>query len=285
MNDEFIDAFSKIMHPIRSVERPYPYFEPTDRGTFDRFGNRILQSPFYSFTTKEETHQSAALLLSPEGQTLVRKHKGLLRMVDRGIARITSGKQDYVNWGEGENQISLETMDLSGTQSEVYLLIIGKERYLIKKMKWRENVVDSDDVRQPYINAMLQAQAVQRDCGTELGEIKVRLPTYLFASINTCCVRFEEGQAATAEDLKPKITGLTARLVDYIDEAEKSSSLWKGVVPDCVSLEPVRIRTENFIKARDGKFVLVNPFFQINNPEEAQKMRKQMKRYARIAIK
>ncbi|MEK7070851.1 MAG: hypothetical protein AAB966_03525 [Patescibacteria group bacterium] len=310
MKINYLDSDQSLFRPqIRRTEtvQPFRFFQAVGGGGYDRFGNKIFSSLDLAFLEKSEELKeqrnlaasekaynetqrtgkyvepvteelkgtAAAILVSREGQKLIKKHPGLLKAVDQAVKQMKSNNDSALEINLGRETARLEPTGHEGAQSILYLLSIGEEKYMIKTITAERNTVGDEelDVGQPYINEMLQAQAVQTDLASDLEKNQVRLPTYLFASNNVCCVEFSVGEKPTTEEIKPVISSLAPTLKTYIETQERTSELWSGLLPDFINLIYQEIKVDNFIKTPSGKFVLIDPFLHSANADVVKRLR------------
>lgn len=232
---------------------PIRHFLPVSGGR-DRYGNRIFSSrnlpgllgrlrrPGYLDSEGHKTR--AALLVSVEGERLIRENPGILNGIDEGLTKLQSGVE-VVELGENQTLKSFSR----GAQSFVSLLEIGNRKWVIKTRRKK-----SDNVSQPFINEMLQIQALQKDLGPELAKINVELPTYLFASGQMLCRSFAEGTHPSVNDadFTEKWGMLNDLIRDYVEKRLiERDHLWSGIILDFLTVDGFR-KTNNFIKKPDG---------------------------------
>lgn len=232
-------------------------------------GNRIFTSPNLAYYDREEDLVKAAILVSSEDESFIKKHRGILNLIDKGL-RLMEHSLEPGTFKERNEVVLEEGIEIKrisrGGQSNVYLLTVDGEKYVIKTHIPRK--IGSGDVRQPYINEMLQVQLLKRDLGNELEKLGVVLPTFLFASGQVVCVKFEEGERPEEHELINILPPLVEKIRNYIaNQIRQGNSLFQNIDLDLVSDLERKIKVENFIKRPDGKFVLIDPFFYYD-PED-----------------
>lgn len=237
----------------------------------DRFGNRVFASADKAYLDRLGNETKAALLVSAEGESLIRSHPGILSGIDAALHRLDSNRAERASVITRNNRhigtISLYT-DL-GSQSDVYLLHLGPETYVIKKH--RQDQTTKENGRQPYINEMLQAQSLAADLHDQFVQAGIVMPTFLFASGQLSCTRFEEGSEPRPRHLKAPLSTLLPQVNAYIAQKQREGDpLWSKIKLDSSgrqtrfsSLEDMlrNLRTSNFIKRKDGKIVWIDPFY------------------------
>lgn len=278
----------------------------------DRFGNRIFKSPSFSYYDREGRETKAALLISPEGEEFIKANRSILKDIARGLKdldsrfdpqaddqrldKLIAENQKVFLYGpqtesakllarfKSESRLQpLARIDLGngrkmeipagtfGRQSRIHILTIGSEKYVIKIRKTIEGA--GRDFSQPYINEMLQCQAIAVDLKPQLDQAGIEMARFLFASGQISCSRFEEGAGSTFDELKPKARIFLPALYDYIEKQHVNGiSLWRNVKQDIGNIQNVNspnfyIATHNFITRKDGKFVCIDPlaYFDIQS--------------------
>lgn len=249
----------------------YDYFHPTENGK-DRFGNRIFKSPELAYLSgREKTPTKAALLISSAGNNFIQNNNGILSDIDKGLIQLGPS---VLSLSFGQKNVEINPVELgngrkmsylaSGAQSHVFLLEANQEKYIVKMRN--PKLPELFSIFQPYINAMLQVQSVQADIGDELSKLGVVLPTYLFASGQVVCIKFEEGK----HPVKKEVDGIKDQLRDityeYINkEMRAENKLWNNVKVDLKNI-PHRVfgktsnLTTNMIKNSEGKLVWIDMF-------------------------
>jgi len=146
-------------------------------------------------------------------------------------------------------------------QSQIWILEIGSEKFVIKYKKAANT--PSADISQPYFNEMLQSQALGQDLTQELAAEGVEMPTFLFASGQISCIRFEEGRHPNETLLHDKLERFLPVVDNYI--SNQKSQLWAGIHSDAIgqTFAPTTtvIKTDNFIQRPDGIMVWVDPLY------------------------
>ncbi|MBI2626738.1 MAG: hypothetical protein HYW77_00635 [Parcubacteria group bacterium] len=229
----------------------------------DRFGNRLFRSPDLSYFDRDYDAIKASLLLSPFGERLIKSYPGLLKEIERGLIEIENTFQEGTmkpkEWVDLSSGAKLKALTRGG-QSKVYVLEIGEEKYILKtevpKMR------HFGDVSQPYINEMLQAQSIEADLREELNKLGIKMPTFLFASGQVSCIKFENGTEPSQEEVLAKASKLVELLVGYIKKKQiEKDELWKNIRIDLANRLKMAIKTDNFIKKDDGSYVWIDPFY------------------------
>lgn len=177
-----------------------------------------------------------------------------------------SRSQPLIEIDLGNNRKMEIPAGTNGRQSKIYVLKIGSEKYVIKVKK---PVKKRDkDFSQPYINEMLQCQAIAADLKPQLNQAGIEMARFLFASGQMSCARFEEGEKPTDEELKPKVRTFVSALYGYIEKQHVDGvGLWRNIHQDISAyIETTKagweiffINNDNFIKRSDGKLVCIDP--------------------------
>lgn len=240
-----IEPSAKVLH-----------FNPGANG-LDRFGNRMFTSPNLAYFDNQNNLVKAGVLLSKKGEKFLISHPGIIGDIDTALDKLENQgmAEDEKKKGVQIGKHRLRYL-VSGGQSNVYILEIGKKKYIVKTQ------IDSHDDHllvdrfQPYINEMLQIQSISADLKERLKELKVQFPSFLFASGQACLVEFEEGQKSEA----PK--GLLSfnrfqsifKLVgEYINhQMSINDPLWKHIWTES--------KYDDFIARKDGTLVFIDPF-------------------------
>lgn len=236
----------------------------------DRFGNRIFSSANKSYLDRKGEPTKAALLVSPAGELFIKENPGILNDIDRGIVELTDTGQLGTYWTSiylGKERKMQRLLNGRGSQSLVYLLKTADKKYVVKKKNPQARL--HEDVSQPYINEMLQTQALATDLKQELTTAGVAMATHFFASGQVSCAQFEEGQHPKPEYLKEKTNDLIGEVQNYI--RSQTSDLWENIDQDAkvYDYSPTRIvfRTDNFIQKPDGTLVWIDPFLYDPTPK------------------
>lgn len=249
---------ARDLHPV-DRNTPVHHFTPSSERSDgrDRHGNRLFQSSEKGYTDRTgETR--AGLLISEQGEALVQRYPHLLQTIDRGLAYMDSLEDPSVvtapyEIGEGWTIKYLG----KGGQSHVTILEHADGARLVLKIKNRDDP-RSSAVGQPYINEMLQGQAIAEDAGEVLKEQGVQLPTYYMASGQMICMEYVEGVSPNAEDTKIDHESLFTQINAYID-SHRDDPLWRGITVDSWNT-PDEPWSRNFMQTPDGKVVWIDPF-------------------------
>lgn len=243
-------------HLLREGDSPVAHFSAVD-GVHDRFGNRIFTSPDLVYSVKNIFETRAALLVAPEGQQFIRENHGILREIESGLMELgpIRGK-DGAEVTLGPNR-SLQSWK-SGLQSNVDVLTVDGQSFVLKTHRGGK----PNTISQPFMNEMLQIQAVQTDLGSDLRQLNVSLPRFLFASGQLSLQVFEEGSEPQMEEVEDIAYELAGLMENYVKtQREEDNPLWSKVNSDIVKFYPFEtVRIDNFLKKEDGSFVLVDPF-------------------------
>ncbi len=241
------EHFSKL-NPTTDLSISPKHFERKNDGK-DRFGNRLFVSGKYSYIDKNDHMVRAGILISPLGESLIKDNPGILKLIDFGLSK----KQRKVSLG-----VNIELLyKIHGTQSLVFILKISGKSYAIKT----PNVTEGDPgLGQPYINEMLQTQALASDLKSDLEKIGIQMQTFYFASGQVSCTQFEEDSLERLDDKDyQKLEQLWFLVTSYLNKQQiEGNELWKGIELD----NPTNPSTakRNFIKRKDGVLVWVDPF-------------------------
>lgn len=250
---------------------------PVDANIFkDGFGNRMITSPKKAYFDRVGDETKAALLISPEGEAFIKTHKGILKDIDRGLRELnweSRKEKGVVEFGNNRRMRFLTHEDSDkqqyeikgGGQSEIYVLEVGTEKYLIKK---KTTDLRNDNISQPFINEMLQCQALAVDLKQEFDDAGVEMPTFLFASGQMACRKFEEGRELERGEFEKEIQKLAPIINKYLrDLQEKGIALWKNIKQDMFfSLRPNMpvMPNNHWLRRGDGKYVCIDPFSYID---------------------
>lgn len=229
-------------------------------GNRDIFGNRIFTSDDKAYQDREGDNVRAGLLISLEGESFVRTNPGILTNIDNGLIELeytlekdTFKRKTQVDFGEGRKMTYLTAHG----QSSVYLLEVGKEKYIVKTKNYAAGETFAT-ATQPYINEMLQTQTFARDLKDRLTEINIHLPTYMLASGQISCMKFEEGNKPKMQEYRESFERLYQLSSEYIQRQQNDDvGLWKNVAVDLDLKTDV---TRNFIKKSDDSLVWIDPF-------------------------
>ena len=252
---------------LQLLFRPkFKHFKPTNNG-HDQFGNRLfsarregLYAPTY--IDREGKKYKAALLISSEGEKLIKENGGILNDIDQGILAINHSEWE-VYPSKKHPERSLHKI---WTEAHTHLarLRIEKNEYLLKWLD-QEKLAEQLYAYQPFINEMLQMQDLQKRFGEQLlqKDINVILPTYFFASGFLVCKSYEPGEppSATPEIVK-RIDKAMETVMQYVwKQREIKGSLWENVHFDTADWFTGRmIRTNNFILRPDNKLAWIDVF-------------------------
>lgn len=152
----------------------------------------------------------------------------------------------------------------SGRQSNFYILTIGEEEYAIKTHVSSDNFGSEPDAHQPYINEMLQTQSIAIDLSSQLDSLKVKMSTFLFASGQVSCTRYEQNEGNYSKEFDiSRLADLFTTVANYIlMKRYNEDPLWHGVDLD-LPMERGRLMLtflRNFRTKADGTLVWIDPF-------------------------
>ncbi len=251
---------------LQLLFRPkFKHFKPINNGR-DQFGNRLfsarkqgLYAPGY--VDREGKQYKAVLLISPEGEKLIKHNPGILNDIDRGVTAINNWESSIVL---SENPKRSLSKIWSEYNNRLARLQLGENEYLLKWLN-QEKLVDKYLAYQPFINEMLQVQEVQKKFGEELlrEDVNVILPTYFFASGFLLCKTYESGKPASPEPkILERIDKALYIVMEYVwKQTEVKGSLWENVHFDTQDwITGTMVRTNNFILRPDNKLAWVDPF-------------------------
>lgn len=113
---------------------------------------------------------------------------------------------------------------------------------------------------------MLQVQTVQADPDIvralgmleERQKIRIRFPTFLFASGQISCTAYEGDEEASIINIINKGYFLQELIEKFVQK--QTGDLWKNIAVDIVNLYGL-VKNSNFIIRPDGTLVLVDPFY------------------------
>jgi hypothetical protein len=249
------------------------HFTP-EKGEWDRFGNFLFVSNDLAYLDGLGDKVKAGILISPEGGKFIKQNPGIINEIDNALSILETkeGKNvpyKSVNLSSGGNLQAITT----GGQSNFYILTMkNAERYAIKthaptrKSKLAEDLIIEFNLHQPYINEMLQTQALATDLKNELDSLHVKMSSFLFASGQVSCTRYEEDEKPYLSklfDLNRKfLKELKSIALTYIEKRSKDNSLWDFIYVDLEtdSAEGLDKSASNFRTKADGTLVWVDPF-------------------------
>ncbi len=232
-------------------------------GYKDRFENRIFPAEKHGILTpgyydREGRQTQAAILISPDGDRFIKRNPGILHSIEKGLKEIVKGADD-VELDRGRKMSRLT--GVFSVQSLLSTLSINNDKYFIKIHA--PSLPPRDNLSQPFINEMLEVQAIQTDLREALTKISITFPTYYFASGQVLCRGYENGLAPSpTEDILKRIFNLS-RVVNYYigDEDTDKKSLWHNIELDLLDGFLMNaIRCENFIERSDGLLSWIDPF-------------------------
>jgi hypothetical protein len=235
------------------------YFAPAEGENRDRFGNRRIASDVFSYVNREGQSIRATLLISPDGERFIKDNPRILTDIDRGLVQLQPGMEDkltvdeFFELGRGRRISKYD----SGLQSQVYLLeIAGRDKKFIIKTQLKQDLID---LTQPYVNEMLQVQALDADLSQQLEQLRIELPTFLFASGQVAGIKFEEGRHPVVNpDIFDRIKRMRSLLEGYIKSQKRAGNeLWNRVEQD-VWNHMGQPKTKNFMERPDGILVPVD---------------------------
>ncbi len=239
-------------------ETPVQHFTPDASRTDgrDRHGNRLFTSRDKGYEGKTGETKSA-LLVSEQGEALLQTHPGFLHTLDKGLAYMESLPDPSVvrepfNIGDGW---TIKYVGKGG-QSHVALIEHTNGTKLIVKIKNSQDP-KSANLNQPYINEMLQGQALAEDMQEELQAAGVRLPTYYMASGQMILMEYAEGTEHPTS-LQVDHARLFSQVNEYIT-SHRDDPLWTGITADAWDT-PAEPWQRNFIQQPDGSVLWVDPF-------------------------
>lgn len=240
----------------------------------DRFHNLVYTSPDKSYLDRENDETKAAILISQEGEHFMRKHPRILSDIERGVAGLTDTfqlgafRQPVTGVDLGKKR-KMKRLFIGG-QSMVYLMEVDPEKYVVKQKTPAHEDKGHNDATQPYINEMLQIQAISVDLHEKLEAAGIEMPTYMFASGQLSCRKFVEGVHPTTEFLNEKLNILLPALNEYLDK--QHDPLWRNVYTDLYFFagrdDPIPLKIDNFILRPDGKLVWIDPFAYVKGDSE-----------------
>lgn len=253
-------AFTNV--PQRKWRKPN--FQPLpDNSGKDRFGNHMHYSPDLAYLDRSNEVARAGLLLSPDGQSLVRDLPGCLIQLDRAIKQISEDKHSKVEFKHG----SLSTSDTlrGGAQSKIYLWERPSgEKYIIKVPRVApRDVPPTTRLDQPYLDEMLQTQEIAESLRPLSDKKKVRLSTFLFASSSVSCTKFVEGRHPIVwiGDQHERFIAFAKGVRRYISNKRHSDDgLFLMVKVDLGGDEDEASPNNNIIIGADGVMTWIDPF-------------------------
>ncbi len=264
MNERFLPK--EIIRDLSaSASASVRHFKQEGNTNKDRFGNQLLTSRDFAYLDNVEKVVKAGILISPEGQKFIADNPGILKAIDRGLflSEIEGNGAAFdkreIDLGNGR----VLQWQTKGAQSNFYVLKIDKEKYAIKT-----HVLSRGrqlNMYQPYINEMLQTQSLALDLKNELARLRVEMQTFLFASGQVSCTRFEKDEGSIESLLdQGKINDLKKATLEYVLEKRYNKDpLWENINIDLSASKMVLGLTllRNFRKKLDGTVVWIDPFF------------------------
>lgn len=265
------------INPTASIK----HFNPVENGR-DRFGHRVFSSHYLAYEDYTREQIKAALLVSPEGEGLIKQYPSLLRDIETGLIEMDKIPRDEV-W---KQRLKKKALDLNNS-TKMEFLDLGRfsiacklylpDRTLVIKFPV-ETMVHGHDDPQPYFNEMLQIAALKKDLAPQLSELntKVEFPKIFFASGQLSCSEFVEGRTPreslfrntelTYDESSIQREGLAWQLHDmvyrYINEqTAEGVKLWWMMTPDVIKRADFAPHLENFIQKQDGTLVWIDPLF------------------------
>ncbi len=234
----------------------FQYFEPVAGGR-DRFGNRIFKSPDLVYTNREGQLVNAAFLVSPEGEQMIKRHPGILRDINEALIKLNQPTTFRIPYDMGQGRkIEWRTQ---GGQSLIYRMDLEEDSYIIKREIHKERK-DEYNPSQPYLNEMLQCQAMEADLKQEFDRFGIHLATFLFASGQISCTKYEGKDWPRQEDFGNRGVEFGNLISDYVQQQqEKGNTLWNKIKPDLHGI--LGIKNVNFIKKADDSIVMIDPFY------------------------
>ncbi len=225
-----------------------------------RFGHKSPSSEEFSYSDNVGSETSAGILISPEGQKFIAEHPGILRKIEEGLVSFETNFKKPNSTIDLRQGISLQAT-VAGSQSHVYILRIGAEKYVLKTHIFLEP--EEKKLYQPYINEMLQTQTIATDLKSDLEKLKVKMSNFLFASGQVSCTRFEEDVKNYAALDKDRLIDLYLSISNYILEKRYDNDpLWENITMDLPVSSPKLAITalNNFRTKPDGTIVCIDPF-------------------------
>jgi len=111
----------------------YKYFVPEKSSNKDRFGNQFFSSKEFSYLGNSGENIEAGILISEAGQKFITENPRILHDLDKALAHLES--KSFDPWHGiifGKNQDDYLQKKGQGSQSNFYVLKVGKEKYAIK---------------------------------------------------------------------------------------------------------------------------------------------------------
>src|SRR6266498_438957 len=227
----------------------------------DRFGNRVFTSADKGYVDREGKETKAAILVSPKGETFIKANLGILNDINKGLISLTTNLKPDSQWETideidlGKNR-KMKKMSEAG-QSNIYLLETDSEKYVVKIKADNPRTKDNPP-SQPYINEMLQSQMIATDLSSELNEAGISMPTFLFASGQVSCTKFENGEHPNTQELSNKLYEFIPKVQTYM--RNQQTDLWQNIAQDAIkTFWPFEIITP---EAEELHLIKVDNFIQ-----------------------
>jgi hypothetical protein len=229
-----------------------------ESGAKDRFGNQYLSSKEFSYLDSSGKETNAGILVSLEGQKFIAEHPRILHDVGGGLAFFANYfcniPNHTIDLGNGR---SLQFV-MSGGQSQFYILKVNEKKYAIK-IHLTEITEGNRKIDQPYINEMLQTQAVATDLKSDLEKISVKMSSFLFASGQVSCTEYEEEEGNRPMLTYEFLDRLHFIVGKYLNKKQQKEGdpLWDNIKLDFNG--NIEEMARNFITKKDGA-VWIDPF-------------------------
>ena len=236
---------------------PLEHFSKED-GKKDRFGNQYLTSKEFTYFDRGLEQISAGILISSDGQSFIAKHPLILHEMEEALLYFeTKYKYGNTSITDLSDGISLQIIKHNGSQSNFYILITPEGKYAVKTHVHDERIIR--DKTQPYINEMLQTQAVALDLKGKLDKLGVKMSDFLFASGQVSCTKYYEEEGNQVVITEQRLTSLFNIVEEYIEKKQnKHDKLWDYIEVD--SNGNMESMPRNFRTKKDGTMVWIDPF-------------------------
>lgn len=242
-------------------------------------GNKLF-SPKEILGKDEGSIIKTPVIVSQKGLEFLGAHAGIIPKIDEGLAGLVPqgvlGDDSQADLDESTHIRYLS----SGMSSDAFILEVGENKFVLKTKRKTEGRT----AWQPYTREMLQAQTITRELGRVLGQEKVSLPEFMFASDEVVCTKLETGEQPKDLNELSAVSRVAKKAREYMNKKRQSEDLWKNVYLD-ISInqtpygdEVVQVLQRDVLRRPDGTFVWIDPFSYGVSTEPAPDSRSWWKR-------
>ncbi len=211
--------FSRFVGKVpqhESLDAPLRHIQTNAETHRDRFGNRVFSSRKNAYFDREGNENRSILLVSPDGQDLLRSTPGILKTLEQFLAhsgprleqhRVIIDKEAHTIL-EGRGRIEYLA---GGNQSLVYRVDIDDRSFVLKIHLPHSNV------HQPYVNEMLELQSFGTDCAHDLSSLGVALPRVFFATNDVILEEFVPNELPRSEEFRATFYAAATTADEYLE--------------------------------------------------------------------